>query len=252
MRRQILRALAAAGAAGGTALLTMGAAGAAAGAATQTHATSYPVIYTTSQGGYTASGRWLRFVATTVTVPAPGAYPRYAEVVLGGTGVSPVTLAVKAGGGPQAVGWSVGVPPYGMGGGTLPNVDPAVGDTVLIDLYYDRAGGGVVATASDLTSGRSQNITISAGTKAVFTAAEVAGVLANPASPPPNDIRLWQFSHSAVTTYTGVHGSMTGPWTTSEVVDTTNGQPSGQVVMSPSFLYSGGQDFGTWIRTWLR
>jgi len=98
MRRQILRACSAALAAGGMALLTVGAAGAAANAAASTHATSHPVIYTSSQGGYTASGRWFRFVATTVKVPPAGAYSNYAEVVLGGATVSPVTLAVAAGG----------------------------------------------------------------------------------------------------------------------------------------------------------
>jgi hypothetical protein len=251
MRRQILRALSAVLAAGGAALLTAAAAGAASAAAT-THGTSHPIIYTSSQGGYTASGRWFRFVATTVKVPAPGAYSHYAEVVLGGTTVSPVTLAVAAGGGPASVGWSVGVPPFGMGGGVLTKVDPSVGDTVLIDLYYNRSGGGVVATASDLTTGRSQAVTISAGTKALFTAAEVAAVLRNPASPPTGDIRLWRFTGSAVTTYTGVHGTMSGPWTTSEVLDTTNGGSSGQVVMSPSFLYGNGADFGAWLRDWLR
>jgi hypothetical protein len=251
MRRQILRVCSAVLAAGGTALLTVGGAAAAADAAANTHATSHPVIYTSSQGGYTASGRWFRFVATTVKVPAAGAYSNYAEVVLGGTTVSPVTLAVAAGGGRTSVGWSVGVPPFGTGGGALTKVDPSVGDTVLIDLYYDRSGGGVVATASDLTTGRTQAITISAGTRALFTAAEVAAVLRNPASPPPSNLRLWQFTHSAVTTYTGVKGTMTGLWTTSEVIDTTNGGASGQTVLSPSFLFSKNADFGAWIRAFL-
>lgn len=225
-------------------------AGAPAGAAARTAA--HPVIPTSSQGGYVAGGRWFRFVATTFTVPAPGPYPRYAEVVLGGTSASPVTLAVRAGGGPSSVGWSVGVPPFGMGGGALSKVDPSVGDNVLIDLYYNRSGGGVVATADDLTNGRSQNITIGTGTHALFNAVEVAGVLTpNPASPPPGSTRLFEFSGSAATTYSGVHGTMTGPWTTSEIVDTTNGQTSGQVVMSPSFLYGRGADFGVWLRSWL-
>jgi hypothetical protein len=252
MRRQILRALSAVLAAGGTALLTVGAAGAAARPAATTHAASDPIIYTSSQGGYTASGRWFRFVATTVKVPAPGAYSDYAEVVLGGATVSPVTLAVAAGGGPTSVAWSVGVPPFGMGGGALTKVDPGVGDTVLIDLYYNRSAGGVVATASDLTTGRTQAVTIGASTKALFSAAEAAAVLRNPASPPSADIRLWQFTGSAVTTYTGVRGTISGPWTSNEVVDTTNGGSSGQVVMSPSFLFSHGADFGAWLRVWLR
>jgi len=270
MRRKVIRTLAAAAAAGGAALLTAGLAGPAAAAGPRAgehpgtaaasaagpraggHTAAYPVIDTASQAGYTASGRWMRFVATTVKVPASGPYASYAEVVLGGATVGPVTLAVRPGGGPASVGWSVGVPPFGMGGGTLTKVDPAVGDTVLIDLYYDRSGGGVVATATDRTTGRTQSFAISTGTRAVFTAAEVASVLANPSAPPASDIRLWQLTDSAITTYTGVHGTITGPWTTSEVIDTTTGGSSGQVVMSPSFLFAGGHDFGAWLRAWLR
>jgi hypothetical protein len=254
MRRRILRTLVAAVATAGAALLTVGLAGpAAAGPATAgTHAASYPVIYTSSQGGYTASGRWFRFVATFVKVPPAGTVRNYAEVVLGGAKVSPVTLGLKAGGGPNSIGWSVGVPPFGTGGGLLTSVNPKVGDTVLIDLYYNQAKGGVSATATDMTSGRTQTIPIAEGTKALFTAAEVACVMANPASPPASNIRLWQFTNSHVTTYTGVRGSMTGHWTTSEVIDTANGGPAGQVVMSPSFLFNNGGDFGAWLRAYLR
>ena len=101
MRRQIVGAFFAAVAAGGAALLTGGLTGpAAADAATAgTHAAAYPVIDTSSQAGYTASGRWIRFVGTTVKVPAAGAYSHYAEVVLSGTHVPPVTLGLKPGGG---------------------------------------------------------------------------------------------------------------------------------------------------------
>lgn len=253
-RRHIVRALFAAATAAGAALLTVGLAGpAAAGAATtRPHAAGYPIVYTTSQAGYSVSGRWFRFVATTVKVPPAGTASNYAAVVLGGAKVAPVTLGLKAGGGPTSVGWSVGVPPFGMGGGLLSKVNPSVGDTVLIDLYYNRHTGGVVATATDLTTNRTQDIAIAAGTHALFTVAEVASVLPqNPASPPPSNIRLWQFTASHVTTYTSVRGSMTGNWTTSEIIDTTNGGPTGQVVMSPSFLFNNGGDFGAWLRSYL-
>lgn len=251
MRGHIVRALVTAAVAGGATLLTAGLA-APGTASAGTHTAAYPVIYTSSQGGYTASGRWLRFVATTVKVPAAGSYSNYAEVVLGAANVPPVTLAVRAGGGPDSVAWSVGVPPFGMGGGALSKVAPKAGDTVLIDLYYNRSGGGVIATATDVTTGATQNLSISSGTKAIFTAAEVASVLRNPASPPSGNIRLWQFTNSGATTYTGTHGTMTGPWTTSQVVDTTNGGPTGQLVMSPSFLFNNGANFGAWLRDWLR
>jgi hypothetical protein len=137
-----------------------------------------------------------------------------------------------------------------MGGGTL-SLAPAVGDFVRIDLYYNRSGGGVAATATDITTNKTQVVNISEGKNAVFNDAEVACVLKNPASSPTADFRLWQFTDTTVTTYNGVHGTMTGPWTTSEVVDTTNGGASGQIVMSPSFLFSNNENFGAWIRAFL-
>jgi hypothetical protein len=140
-----------------------------------------------------ASGRWFRFVGTTVTVPPAGAYGHYARVVLRGQNVSAVTLAIKPGGGPGSVGWAVGVAPFGMGGGAV-DIAPAAGDTVRIDLYYDKTGGGVIATATDLTTNATAAQTISEGTTAIFTKAEIGTVLNNPASPPTADSRLWQFT----------------------------------------------------------
>ena len=250
MRRHMVRALLTAVAAGG-ALLTAGLAGApAAGAATSgTHTGGYPVFYTSSQAGYTATGRWFRFVATTVKMPPKSPYYPSAVVVLGGSSAGPLYVGVRPGGGSDSVSWSAGVPPFGMGGGPFTKVNPKVGDTVRIDLYYDRSGGGVTATATDLTTGATQSMVIGGRKGDVFTAAEVACLLTeNPSSPPAKDLRLWQFNQTAVTTYTGTHGTMTGPWTTNEVIDTTNGASSGRLVMSPSFLFNNGASFGAWLR----
>jgi len=247
MRRHIVKALVAL-AAGGTALLTAGLTATTAAAETgSTHAASNPTVATSTRAGYMASDRWFRFAGTTIKVPGAGAYDHYARVVLRGQNTPAVILAVKPGGGANSVGWSVGTAPFGMGGGTLA-IAPAVGDTVRIALYYDRADGGVTASAIDLTTNAQAAVTISEGTQAVFTKAEVGTVLETPASPPASDLRLWQYTDTAVTTNTGVHGTMTGPWTTSAVLDTIHGQ----VVMSPSFLFNNGAGFGVWLRDYLR
>jgi len=193
------------------------------------------------------SGRWFRFVATTVQVPAAGAYDHYAKVMLKGQNVAGVTLAVKPDG---LVGWAVGVAPFGMGGGTL-DIGAKAGDTVRLSLYYDKTGGGVIATAADLTTKVTKDVTISDGKSAIFSKTEIGTVLNNPASSPVADSRLWQYTDNAVTTTTGVHGTVTGPWTTSMVIDTINGQAGGQVVMSPSFLFNNNANFGVWIRAFL-
>jgi hypothetical protein len=254
MRTHTLRALVGGAAATAAALVTVGLAGmSAAGAATPTtHTAAYPTIYTKSDAGYAVSGRWFRYVAAYVKVPPTGSVFNYAAVMLKGSNVAGVTLGIQPGGGPGSIGWAVGVPPFGSGGGLLSSVNPKVGDTVLIDLYYNKVTGGVTATATDTTSGSTQSVNIAEGTKALFTSAEVAGVIHNPSSPPAANQRLWQFTNSHVTTYTGAKGTMTGNFTTSQVIDTTNGKASGHVVFSPSFLFNNGANFGAWLRTYLK
>jgi hypothetical protein len=250
MRSHIVRGLVAV-AAGSTALLTAGLFATTAAAQTGgTQAASYPTIATTTRGGYMATGRWFRFVATTVKVPAAGAYNHYARVVLKGQNVDAVYLGIKPGGGAGSVSYGVGVAPFSSNSHAL-NIAPKVGDTVLIDLYYNKTGGGMTITAEDLTSKVTKAVTISEGTTAVFNGAEVGVVLPKPSSPPTGDLRLWQFTNTGITTNTGVHGTVTGPWTTSKVIETINGSPSGQVVMSPSFLFNNNANFGVWLRDWL-
>ena len=253
MRRQFTRVLLAATAAGGAALLTMGLAGpsaASARAAAPARAqAAAPVIYTVSQAGYsTGGGRWFRYVQTTVQVaplPAQPGNAGYAEVVLGGTR-EPVYLGVKAGGSASSVGWSAGVPPFGMGGGAFSALAPKPGDLLQLSIYYDRAGH-VFCTATDSTQGISQTVTLPVPST-VFTAAEAAGVVHNATvSAPKSATKLWAFSGTKATTYSGVRGTLLGPWTTSEVVNTTSGTVAGALVTSPRPLWNNGQNFTVWL-----
>lgn len=67
-------------------------------------------------------------------------------------------------------------------------------------------------------------------------------------TPPPADTQVRQFTGSKVTTYRGDHGSILGPWATSQWTDTTDGTHAGAVVADASLLSHGGQDFGVWLR----
>lgn len=244
-----------AAAAAAVAITTMGATGVmAAGTASAAAQSAGAQVYTTSQAGYVTGGRWFRYVASTVKVAPARSFTSYAEVVLGGRGTTPVTLAVKAGGGPASVGFAVGIQPFGMGGGALAKVAPKAGDLVRLSLYWNRHAtsysryGTVYATATDLTSGRSQTQALAAG-PGIYTAAESAGVVSNATvAAPQASTRLWALRDTKVTTCTGVHGSLYGPWATSTIVDTRNGGPSGRVVISPSPLWNYGQNFGVYLR----
>jgi len=202
-----------------------------------------PVIRTASQAGYVTGGQRFRYVVTTVKVAPARSVLSYAEVVLGGAGVTPVTLAVKAGGGATAVGWSIGVPPFHMGGGTLTHVAPKAGDLVRLSLYYDQHGH-VSATAVDTTRGTSQTVRLPVRAGTVYPAAEAAGVPGyTTAAPTGSTFRLWAFTGTHVTTAGGVRGTMLGPWVTSRIIQTT---PRGAMVTWPSPLWSNGQNFGVW------
>jgi hypothetical protein len=235
MRRLVMRSVLAAMAAGGATLLILGPTAAAA------PAMGSNAIPTTSQAGYVTLGQNFRFVSTTVQVPT-AKYASYAEVVLGGHNVTPATLGVKAGGGPGSVGWNVVGPLGGMAGGTM-NIAPKVGDWVTLSIYFNQHGRDYF-TVTDLTQKVTKTLNLPAPAHVVYTAAEVACVLGN-VTAPAADFRLWGFTKSLATTYSGIRGSMVNPmWTTREIIDV---QPNGHVVMSPKFLWNEGHNFGAWL-----
>ena len=243
MRRQFTHALAAALAAGGAILLTAGPAVPAA-ASSRAAASPAATVSTSHMAGYVpGGGRHFRYVETTVRVSAARTAAQPAEVTLGGAGATPVFLGVKAGGGANSVGWAIGVQPFGMGGGTLTALAPAPGDLVRLSIYYDQKGH-VFFTAVDTTKGASQTFQATVGTSTLFTAAEAAVYETGYTATVMSDFKLWAFTGTRVTTYTGVKGTLLGPWTTSQVVAVAGGS----VVMSPSVLFSNGADFNIWRR----
>ncbi len=243
MRRHVWHTLAAAAAAGGAVLLTAGiAAGDVASAATAAHAARTAVVATSHTAGYvTGGGRHFRFVQTTVQVSGARKAAQFAEVMLGGSGATPVFLGVKAGGGTNSVGWAAGVQPFGMGGGTLSKLAPAPGDMLRLSIYYDQ-NGHVFFTAVDTTKGVSQTISIAVRKGTTYLAAQASVYETGYTATVRNPFQLWSFTGSHVTTYSGVKGTLYGPWTTSEVVAVANRA----VVMAPSGLTNGGHNFGIW------
>ncbi len=218
---------------------------AASAASTGGHSAAPAITYTSSQAGYLTQGASFRFVTSTVVVPEAAYSGGYAEVVLGGANVIPATLGVAAGGGPNSVLWNVVGPiGQGMAGGTL-NLAPKPGDTVKLSIYFNRKGTDYF-TATDVTQNQTVTLSALAPAQVKYTAAEVACLLTKPMAAPASDVRLWAFTNSAVTTYTGAtSGSLTGPFGTVRVFDVNK---AGQVVMSPSALWNSGRNFGAYLR----
>ncbi len=225
--------------AAGIGFTTAGLAGAAVPAAAATRSLG-PPEYTAGWAGYTAQGRWFRFVSTTVTVPArqrPRGDGGEMYIMLQGKGSpAPAQIYVEPGGGAGSVGWNDG----------SFRVSPQVGDQLAVSIYYDQRGHDYF-TATDLTQHTTQTVRTDVP-KMTYLTARVFAVAYSTAAPPAADTRLWDFADSHLTTYTGVHGTVLGPWTTSKMIVTSDGTSPGPVVASPSGLRNGGRDFGVRLR----
>ena len=244
MRNYITRALYAAVAAG-MALTTLGLAGATAPATAATRSLS-PPVYDLNRAGYISSGRWFRFVSTTLTIPAATL-----SVSDGGNmlvvlqnpqlrGAPPAIIFVRPGGGSGSVSWSTGqtLQPFAM--------SPKVGDEVSVSIYNDQHGH-LSFTATDLTNGVTSTGRAKIG-NIIYNQALLIANLDAGAPAPPADTRLWKVDGTHLTTSTGTHGTLTGPWQTSQMIQTNTGTATGAVVASPSGLWNGGANFGIWLR----
>lgn len=249
--RQGVTRAACAVAAAGAVLTTAGLAGAVVPAVAATH----PPGQTASNienAGYMASGRLFRYASTTLTVP-PRILPKDNDgfVAIGIEASCPgechapdAWIYVQPGGGPGSIGYQG----FGVSTGMF-KVSPHVGDRLTVSVYYDRQGH-LRLTAADLTQHTTQTIrgTLPGGMRPAYDHAELEAAVTGDVAPPAADTRLWQFTGTRLTTYTGVHGTVEGPWQLTKLVKTTDGTATGAVVTSPSAPVNGGQDFGIWLR----
>jgi hypothetical protein len=232
--------------------ITLTAAGLAGGAAPAMAATQSlgPPSYSPRGAGYAAQGRWFRFVSTTLTVaPRIVSTDNEGEAGIGiygscpgGCSTAAAHIGVEPGGGPGSVSYA-NLSTYGTF-----KVSPQVGDQLTISIYYD-LHSHTYFTAADLTQHTTQTTRLSTDRiSPVFDNAALAVGVVGTVPPPAADTRLWNFTGSHLTTYTGVHGTVLGPWQTSQSIKTTDGTATGTVVTSPSDLSNGGQNFGVWLR----
>jgi len=215
-----------------------------------------PVTYTSAFAGYVDSGGPLRFVSTTLTVPVrqvPGGNSGTALVTLlhnGGATPRPYTnIEVLAGGGAGSISYQASTASGSFTSGTF-TVRPVPGDQLTVSIYYDQHGHDYF-TVTDTTRHTTQTVKVTAvfyGTSGYNTAEILAMINNSAVTPPPADIQLWKFTGSHITTSSGDHGTILGPWATSQYTDTTTETAAGATVMSASVLSNGGQNFGVWLR----
>lgn len=216
-------------------------------------------VYSSTGSGYAVSGRWFHYVKTRIELPTNALCAQIHKVVRPGTFSvmtelsSPDTYVqlvisdtpTSAGCGKYTATWvhdgTVTAVPFPM----------AAGDRIKMWTFYAQASPPINGEHS--VGGHLFNVTTGAGSavgdlaNATFTNAQIIGGFGS-FTAPASQFRAFDFTNSAVETYTGARGTLTGPWTTSQVVMTSNGQSSGTVEASNPALWDGGRNFRTWVR----
>ena len=294
MRSRIIRTLIVTAAAGATAAtLGFAAAGAANAAVTIKAQPSMmgSTIGSTSSAGYEASGRDFRYISSTLTVPdtsfLTGIYPQEYIQLSNGSLTQPTgggNAYVRAGIESCVVAQSFGYAscptgdwtsfveafnnslngPYFSHYSLLSGVNQ--GDGVNFSIYYNQTGNELsFVITPPSTTGTPQYYKTRAYGPIFDHAAALDDFTDSTGTPIPlpfflHAFRINQFLQGALTTYSGARGSFVGPWTTSEVVATSNGlvPPSGTTRVSPTNLWSDGltangavradDAFGVWAR----
>jgi hypothetical protein len=231
------------------AVVTAGAAATAlnmpADAAVQPAHRSMPVAYDQSSAGYVSSGWRFRFVAATLKVPA-------LQAITGDNGPAGVSLSdgtrtaallLQTGGGAGSITYD-----NGFGHGTVP-LAPRAGNILRLSISHGQAGDRDVFTVTNTSTGRTWTAPVSTPAGTVYRQASATASLDNAAAGAPlNAVRLWSFKSVRVTSYSGIRGTVTGPWLSTELIDTLDGTSSSQWVLFPRPPWGDSdQNFTIWM-----
>ena len=238
-------------------------------------------VYALEQAGYEATGGHFTHVQTTITLPAStsrfisnfgtGTGPGL-SVQLWGTHDILLLGVSTSNGAPSSAPWDASFAVLntttrseiasclaGNNGGTggvtcdASTVGPpgayASGAKITESVSYDPANGVVTFSIGDGTSGNLFDGTY-VDTSDTFGAAYVNGELAtspfsSPAhyTPPASPVTVARFTGIKITTVSGRHGTMLGPWVTHTVTATTTGTSTGGVLALPGPLSRLGNAF---------
>jgi hypothetical protein len=106
-----------------------------------------------------------------------------------------------------------------------------------------------VFAVSNTSTGRAWTAPVATTAGTVYrTASATASVDNSVAGAPPDAVRLWSFRSVRVTSYSGIRGTVTGPWLTTELIDSLDGTASSQWVLFPRPPWGdSGQNFTIWM-----
>jgi hypothetical protein len=219
------------------------------------------VSYSLTGSGYQVTGRWFHYIKTVVQLPDNALCAKLYQVVhvtqfsvsveLDSSASSAVLIIADS---PTSTGCRKYSATFVNGGTSTPVPPPfamSPGDRIKMYVFY--AQNSPLSGGQHSVSGHLENLTTGAGAVVgdlalnTYTQAQVLGGFGSFAAPPAQ-FRAFEFTHCAAETYSGDRSTLTGPWTTTQVVMTSNGQSTGTVEASSPVLWDGGRNFGTWVR----
>ena len=197
-----------------------------------------------------SSNNWLfRYVATTVPVQAcriaPDKNPA-AEVQLWSGTRWLALIAVFCNGGAGSVDFYAdkSATTYAQGAFRL---SPRVGDRLRLAIFRNVAGHRDFFTVTDLRTGQSQTVRVTTSDAVAYHHAFLGSFINSNADVMPMPATrelLWTFQNTRVVTYSGVGGTLFGPWATGVETDQTS---AGVTVMYPGTPSSSGASFSTYL-----
>lgn len=215
-------------------------------------------VYSKTSTGYQVTGRQFRFIATSFEVHSDALCSQIATASPQGAGAG-VDLVTGTGADmslglsfvPSAAGCGLISPSMSEGGiqywpqtGVI-RVYP--GNEVTLSLYYNQADTTTYGTVTNDSTGETQTAT-AAGRAVLYTQAD-AGAGFGPFTAPSSSFRAFAFSGTALTTYTGQHGTLSNLGTAHEQIMTSDGTSKGTVEANAPVLFNGGTQFGAWLRS---
>jgi hypothetical protein len=244
-----------------TAIIVLAASSAGVPIATAALASTGSAAYSSTSAGYMISGRWFRYIQAEVPLPTDSACAQLYQVVHNTSATGSFSIIAELGSAQDSrLEDVISDVPTSTGCGTYSGafIDDGIGfpldaallspgDNIVLSVYYDQQNFGVSGKVTDLANGQTLEVDATNGASSVYTSAQVVGGFGS-FTAPANQFRVLPFTDAAATTFTGDHGTMTGPWTTSQVVMTSNGKSSGIVEANSPVLWDGGRNFSTWVQ----
>jgi hypothetical protein len=172
-------------------------------------------VIDTNFAGYRTGGTWrFRYISADVTMAACRSAANQnalASIALKSNVFSEVArIDLRCDGGHDSVTFGVA----GQAEGHF-QLSPGVGDVLRISIFRNTAACRDEFTATNTRTNNTKTVTVATPCQVVYRHAQPGATLTGISgtwSPPPANVRLWDFRNVTISSYNGTHGTVCGPW----------------------------------------